>query len=79
MISYEKLEQKLKEKHINKSELGALTGLSSRTIAKIAKGEKLSRRTLEKIAAVLDTTVAALCEIKSDNVILQTLREEKAH
>ena len=35
MISYDGLNNILKEKGIGKSELGAKTGLSSRTIAKI--------------------------------------------
>ncbi len=52
-------------------------GISSRTVAKIAKGERLSRRTLEKIAAYLECEVSTLCREKTDNAILQILREEK--
>ena len=44
MISYEVLEKVLKEKGISKTELSVKLGLSTRTIAKIAKGEKLSNR-----------------------------------
>ena len=53
MISYDGLEIKLKEKGIGKTVLGAEAGLSTRTIAKIAKGEKLSKRSLQKIADYL--------------------------
>ena len=47
MISYEGLEKVLKEKGIGKTELGLEAGLSTRTVAKIAKGEKLSKRSIE--------------------------------
>ena len=79
MVSYRKLEQKLDEKGINKSELGKLAGISSRTIAKIGKGEKLSKQTLRKIAEVLGTDAGSLYEVESDNALLQTLREEKEY
>ena len=51
MFSYEGLSAQLKKKGITKSDLTTEIGISSRTVAKIAKGEKLSRLTLEKIAA----------------------------
>ena len=40
MISYAGLEKILKEKGIGKTELSTESGLSTRTVAKIAKGEK---------------------------------------
>ena len=43
MISYEGLEKALKEKGIGKTKLFTELGLSTRTVAKIAKGEKLSK------------------------------------
>lgn len=46
MISYEGLENALKEKGIGKTELSKQLGMSTRTIAKIGKGEKLSSRSL---------------------------------
>ena len=52
-------------------------GISSRTIAKLAKGEKLSNITLRKIAAYLDCDPAMLCREISRNPILQILRDEK--
>ena len=53
MVSYIGLETLLKEKGIGKTELSSKLGLSTRTVAKIAKGEKLSKNTLKKIADAL--------------------------
>lgn len=77
MISYDGLYEQLNRKGIKKTNLTAEIGISSRTIAKIAKGEKLSNKTLQKIADYLGCDVADLCREKSDNAILQILREEK--
>ena len=77
MISYDGLYEQLKRKGIRKTDLTAEVGISSRTIAKIAKGEKLSNRTLQKIAEYLGCEAAELCREKTENAILQILREEK--
>ncbi|MBO4882197.1 MAG: Fic family protein [Lachnospiraceae bacterium] len=77
MISYDVLEQILKDKRIGKTELSKKLGLSSRTIAKIGKGEKLSERSLQKIADYLGMDPKALMKNVSDNRILRLLREEK--
>lgn len=77
MISYVGLETLLKEKGIGKTELSLELGLSTRTVAKIAKGEKLSKNTLNKIADYLNVTPELLYRIESDNKILQILRDEK--
>ena len=79
MISYEGLYEQLRKKGITKTDLTLGIGISSRTIAKIARGGKLSNKTLEKIAAYLDCTVDTLFREKSDNEILQLLREEKGN
>ena len=78
MISYEGLQKQLQQKGVNRSDLVTALGISSRTIAKIAKGEKLSPRTLGRIAEYLECDPAALCREVSENIILQTLRDEKA-
>lgn len=57
--------------------MAAELGISSRTIAKISKGEKLSKKTLEKLAARLGCGADELCREISDNAILQILRDEK--
>ena len=77
MISYEGLENALKEKGIGKTDLALALGISTRTIAKIAKGEKLSKRSIQKIADYLGKNPAVLMREVSDNKILQLLREEK--
>ena len=77
MISYEGLEKRLKEKGLKKSDLTQNPGISSRTVAKLAKGEKLSRLTLQKIADFLVCDTADLYRVVSANPILQRLREEK--
>ena len=77
MVSYDGLYEQLKRKGVTKTDLTAEIGISSRTIAKIAKGEKLSQRTLQRIADYLGCKAALLCREKSENEILQILREEK--
>lgn len=77
MISYEGLYAQLKKKGITKSTLITSIGISSRTIAKIAKGEKLSAKTLGRIADYLGCETGSLWKEVSSNSILQILREEK--
>ena len=77
MISYDILEKTLKDKGIGKTELSTRLGLSTRTIAKIGKGEKLSARSLQKIGDYLGVDPQILMKEVSDNKILQILREEK--
>ena len=77
MISYDGLYEQLRSHGITKTDLIRAIGISSRTIAKIAKGEKLSRNTLQRIADYLGCSADVLWEEKSDNAILQILRDEK--
>ena len=78
MISYKGLETALKEKGIGKTDLSKNLGISTRTIAKITKGQKLSKKRIQKIADFLGKSPDSIMEEISDNKILQTLREEKA-
>jgi len=78
MISYEGFNHIIKQKSITKTQLATALGISSRTMAKIAKGEPLSRATLQRIADFLGCTPSALCREVSSNLILQRLRDEKA-
>lgn len=57
MVNYDGLERILKEKGIRKSDLTRELGVSSRTIAKVSKGEKISARILTKIAGYLQCDV----------------------
>lgn len=77
MISYDNLENVSKEKGINKTELTKELGLSSRTVAKIAKKEPLSLNTLNKISNYLGVPSELLMREISENEILQILRDEK--
>ena len=76
MVSYDKLVKILKENALKKSDLTKVLGISSRTVAKIGKGEKIADNVLQKIAAYFSCAVEDLyCEV-CDNSILQVLREE---
>ena len=77
MISYSGLLQKLKSMHLTKTALAAQLGISSRTVAKIGRGERIADHVLVRIAAFLDCTPEELCRSVSDNALLQTLRDEK--
>lgn len=77
MISYAGLEKKLKEKGITKTDLTIALGISSRTIAKIGKREKLSRSVMQKLCEYFLCEPLDLFREISDNPILQVLREEK--
>lgn len=77
MYSYEGLIDILTAKGFTKTDLTRDLGISSRTIAKIGKGEKISQNTLQKIADYLTCDPSQLYRIVSDNPILQQLRDEK--
>lgn len=77
MFSYEGLIQKLSEKGLTKTSLTEELGISSRTIAKISRGDKIANHVLEKIAAFLCCNPEELYQQISDNALLQTLRDEK--
>ena len=77
VYSYDGLDKVLSANGMTKTALAAELGISSRTIAKMSKGEKIADRVLKKIADYFSCSVAELCTEKSDNQILQTLRDEK--
>ena len=77
MVSYDGLKEQLRARGMKKTDLSIALGISSRTIAKIGKGERLSKRTLQKIADFLSCDSDTLCRELSENAILQILRDEK--
>ena len=74
VIDEQKLKELLKQKKITKSALCEKLGISSRTIAKISRGEEINDNVVTKIATYLD---ASLDDIKEINYILQTLDKER--
>ena len=61
MFSYNGLEKKLVERGVKRSELPKALGISSRTVAKIGKGEKLSRAVMEKLCVFFSCDPSELC------------------
>ncbi|EOS68944.1 hypothetical protein C818_02820 [Lachnospiraceae bacterium MD308] len=78
MISYSGLLQKLNEKGLTKTKLAKELSISSRTVAKIGRGEKIANHVLEKMAVFFGCSTDELCQTISDNSLLQTLRDEKS-
>jgi len=78
MISYSGLLTKLNEKGLTKTDLTTELGISSRTVAKIGRGEKIADHVLKKISDYLGCSVEDLYQSVSDNPLLQTLRDEKS-
>lgn len=74
VIDVNKFKNLLKEKSITKSELAEKLGISSRTIAKIAKGENINQNVISRIVEFLNCSVE---DISSSNIILETLQKEK--
>lgn len=77
MYQYNGLLQLLKQNHLNKSDLTKVLQISSRTIAKISKGEKLSPRVIRKLCDFFDCAEETLYSVFTNNPILRQLREEK--
>ena len=77
MYSYDGLNNLLKAKNMKKSELSARLGISSRTIAKIGKGEKLADHVIVRLCDFFGCEKEDIFTEVCDNKILQALREEK--
>ena len=77
MINYEKLLIELQARGLSGKDLVTGAGLSSATAAKIAKGEKVSKKTLQKISDYLECDPETLYSPDQHNKILSILREEK--
>ena len=74
IIDEQKFGNLLKKKGITKSSLCDSLGISSRTIAKIAKGEEINDNVVLKIIQYLETDFS---DLQKHNYILQTLQQEK--
>lgn len=77
MISYDGFTRLLRQNGLKKSELTAKLGISSRTIAKISKGEKIANNVIVRLCEFFGCKKEDLFTEVCDNAILQVLREEK--
>ena len=77
MYSYDGLNRLLKEKGMKKSELTRELGISSRTIAKIGKGERIADHVILRLCEFFDCKKEDVFTSICKNATLQRLREEK--
>lgn len=77
MYSYDGLNHLLKAKGMKKSELIKALGISSRTIAKIGKGEKIADNVILRLCEFFDCAREDIVIEVCENAVLQALREEK--
>ena len=81
MISYKKLFLLMEEREISKEKLKIETGMSSATMAKLAKNEEVSMATIQTLCAYFDCQPGAILSYDKDvdeNSILYKLREEQS-
>lgn len=79
MYDYHGLLEILKKNNLKKSDLVSKLKISSRTIAKISKGEKISKAIINKLCLFLNCKEDDIFRIISKNKVLQTLRDEMEH
>lgn len=80
MVNYDNLFTLLREKGISKTELAKKVGISSRTLAKLSKGEYVSLKVVEDICSLLKCTpsdILSFVTIEFEGTLLKRLREEK--
>ena len=76
-VRFDKLWEKLKQANLKKADLQQMTGLSSRTMAKLSRNEDVSITTLKRIGDVLHCTVTDIVDFDDEpcNIpVLQGLR-----
>lgn len=71
-ISYDKLWKILIDKHLTKTKLRELSGVSTNIIAKLGKNERVSIESLSKICTVLECDIGDIMELSNG-----TLREAR--
>ena len=71
-ISYVKLWKLLIDKHLTKTQLRELSGVSTNIIAKLGKNESISMESLSKICMVLECDIGDIMEFS--NGIAGTLK-----
>lgn len=78
MVSYSGLLHRIQNKGLTRTALGKELGISSRTLAKIGRGEKITDRVLSRIAEFLNCSIEDLYETIPSDPLLRTLCEEKS-
>lgn len=77
MYNYDNLYKLLKKHNISKSDLTTLLHISSRTIAKISRGEKVANSVIKKLCSFFICNEEDIYTKITNNIILQRLVEEK--
>ena len=66
-ICYNKLWKLMIDKDMNKSDLRALTGIGTNTLAKLSKNQQVSMEVLLKLCSKLDCDISDVCEFVKDS------------
>lgn len=75
-VSYNNLWKLLIDKRMNKSELAKAIGVSSSTMAKLAKEEHVAMQVLERICAELDCNIWDIMEFKELDQVRRKMRDK---
>ena len=75
-VSYNNLWKLLIDKRMNKSELAKAIGVSSSTMAKLAKEEHDAMQVLERICAELDCNIWDIMELKELDQVRRKMRDK---
>ena len=67
-ISYNRLWKLLIDKKMNKSDLKAIAGISSTSVAKLGKGENITTDVLLRICEALDCDLPDIMEIAREHL-----------
>ena len=65
-FSYNKLWKMLIDKNMKKSDLKAIAGISSTSVAKLGKGENITTEVLLRICEALDCDISDIMEVVRD-------------
>ncbi len=66
-FSYNKLWKMLIDKNMKKSDLKAIAGISSTSVAKLGKGENITTEVLLRICEALDCDISDIMEVVRDD------------
>lgn len=65
-FSYNKLWKMLIDKNMKKSDLKAIAGISSTSVAKLGKGDNITTEVLLRICEALDCDISDIMEVVKD-------------